>query len=271
MIERFLPSLPLSLDAVVLVVLCLISAEFGRWMSKKFVARQTSAAAEKSDAEGYVIGSVLGLFAFMVGFTFSIAVDRYDARRSWVANEATSIQAAYLRADMFDEPFRSRLQATLRAYAQIRILPEGLPDERMDRLLARSDALRQRLWEETRAAAFPVRNDDQGAYLIDAVNEVLAVGSRRELAGVTNIPGRILDSLLIYLVVSAGMLGYVAVNEPARVRVTAALLYVLMSFAVVLILDIDRPRSGSIQVSQEALQDLVRTLDAAKRPPTASP
>ena len=69
-----------------------------------------------------------------------MALDRYDDRRSWVAEEATAISTAYLRADLFDEPFRTNLRNSLRGYAHARIVPDDAPPEEMARRNLASEA-----------------------------------------------------------------------------------------------------------------------------------
>jgi hypothetical protein len=41
--------------------------------------------------------SILGLLALMIGFTFALALSRFEARREGVLNEATAIGTAALR------------------------------------------------------------------------------------------------------------------------------------------------------------------------------
>lgn len=42
-------------------------------------------------AVGSVVGTVLGLLAFMLAFTFQIAANHYDARKSTLLEEVTNI------------------------------------------------------------------------------------------------------------------------------------------------------------------------------------
>jgi hypothetical protein len=261
MIDNLLPSLPLWLGAFILILLCILSSEAGRFAHGAMTRRGDVTDLPKSEAEGYIIGAIFGLFAFIIGFTFSIAVDRFDERRGWVAEEATAITTLFLRADLLDEPFRSELRSTLRDYAHTRIAPDGLWNETMQRQLEQSRHLRQKLWEEARSGAYPYRDTDLGSYIVEGANDLLTIGTRRELAGTEHIPDRILNSLLLYLIAASATLGYLSTGEAKRVRVASTLLFTLMALAIVLILDLDRPRAGSIKVPQAALVTLVTTLD----------
>ncbi|HPU16762.1 MAG TPA: hypothetical protein PK808_11795, partial [Polymorphobacter sp.] len=63
--------------------------------------------------EGYITSAVLGLLALLMGFTFALAVDRFETRRVLVIAEANAIGSAYLRAQLLPEPHRTRVSGLL--------------------------------------------------------------------------------------------------------------------------------------------------------------
>ena len=263
-IEPLVQTMPLWALAILLVLAALAALEAGAWWGRRQAANAPTAA-EKSDAQGYIIGSIFGLLAFLIGLTFSMALDRYDNRRSWVAEEATAISTAYLRADLFDEPFRSTLRNSLREYAQVRLVPDDAPTAELARRNAQNEAIRDRLWKQTHAAVFPVRETELGSYFVEAMNNMLDVGTRRILAGRAHVPPQILDMLFLYLVISAAVLGSLIGKEGSRQRYSSTLLIILFVLSIVLILDIDRPRAGSIKVSQRGLEELVVAMERDAR------
>src|SRR6516162_6251068 len=66
-------------------------------------------------------GAVLGLLALMIGFTFAIALSRFEARRDAVLNEANAIGTTALRARLLPAPHGSDALKSLREYVQIRL------------------------------------------------------------------------------------------------------------------------------------------------------
>src|SRR5262245_44281605 len=59
-------------------------------------------AREPGEQEGptdMIVGSLLGLIAFVLAITLGMASDRFDARRGLVVEEANAIATAYQRAD----------------------------------------------------------------------------------------------------------------------------------------------------------------------------
>jgi hypothetical protein len=70
------------------------------------------------------------------------------------------------------------------------------------------------------------------------------------------IPGEVLAVLAIYAVIAAGIVGYVMGTSASRHRMVTALLFLLLTLAITLILDLDRPRDGAITVSQQPMLDV---------------
>lgn len=270
-------TLPLWAVGLVIIAAGLLALEAGALVAHRQLASARNEKPElecQSEAQGYIISAIFGLLAFLLGLTFSIALDRYDSRRNWVSEEATAISTAYLRADLFDQHHAARLRSTLRDYARLRLVPDGISDRDLKQLQIKDAKLRRRLWIETRAAVMPIRETDQASYFVEAMNSALDVGTRRSLAGRTRIPSQILDMQFLYLVVAAGVLGYVLGIEKSGRRYASSLMILLFSLAFILILDIDRPRSGAIKVSELALAELVAEMEEdarRERPLTAGP
>lgn len=269
MSEWILGLVPFWLFGLSLVLACILASELGRGARRRLVS--PAEAGMKSDAQAYVVGAVFGLLAFLISLTFTIAINRFDERRGWVAQEANAISTTYLRASLLDEPMRSKLQFTLREYAHSRISPEGIWNDDMAAKVAHSHALQGQLWDQTRAAVYPVRQTELASYFVEAMNNTLDIGTRRELAGQAHIPARIFNSLLVYLLVASVVLGFVTGSGSAQTRVVSALMFVLFAMAIMMIVDLDSAQAGAIKVPQKALTDLAATLDKVKLQPDLSP
>lgn len=242
----------MSLTAIgAIIFLGLLAAfEFGirlrRWL------RRFERAGE--DTPDHLLAAVLGLLALLLGFTFSLALNRYDARRLLVVEEANALGTVWLRADLLAEPARSAMQVDLRRYIDARVKWSEIEEGQQSWHVAQ--ALQSRIWDEVRAveAARP------GAHLtraiIDSVNESFDLASARHAARADHLPARVLTILLLYMALSAMMMGYVMAGKAKVHRVATAQLLALLMLAMILILDLDRPRSGGIQVRQTPLEEL---------------
>ena len=264
-IDPLVRTMPLWALALLLVAAAILALEAGAWLGRRQMARallRSHHEPSKSDAEDYIIGSIFGLLAFLIGLTFSMALDRFDERRGWVDEESAAISTAYLRAELLDEPHRSQLRTTLRDYAGLRLTPDGISNAELAHRSEQDREIRDLLWKRTTEAVYPIRETELASYYVEAVNNALNVGTRRELEGRAQVPVQILDILFLYLLISSAVLGSLLGREGNRQRASATLLIVLFTLSIILILDIDRPRSGSIKVSQRGLEALVVKMNA---------
>ena len=125
MIENFLPTLPLWLIGLALILICVLAFEVGRPICDRLVRGLALDGTILSESEGYIMGAIFGLLAFMIAITYSIALERFDERWNLVIEEATSISRLFLRAELLDEPTQSQLRSAIRDYARTRIAPRG--------------------------------------------------------------------------------------------------------------------------------------------------
>ncbi|HET9396428.1 MAG TPA: hypothetical protein VFO36_10255, partial [Nitrospiraceae bacterium] len=193
----------------------------------------------------------------------AMALDRFDSRVDWTAEEATALRTTYFRAEMLNEPHRSQLQATLREYARARLVPDDASRDELIRIQTRNEQLRARLFRDAQAAVSSAQEPWMTSGFIHTMETALQIGARRALAARIPMPSQIIDMLLLYLIVSIGVLGYLLGLEGTHRRYASNFVIALFVLAILLIIDIDRPRSGPIKVSNLALEDLIRELDAA--------
>ncbi len=227
----------------------------GRW--------STTNSAE-SGQEGYIVSAVLGLLALLMGFTFSLAVDRFDARRLLVLQEANAIGTTYLRAQLLAEPDRSRMTHLLVRYTDNRIaLAKARPGDAAQ-LLAVNDALLTDIWAATDAAFEGIKGLPFSSTYLDSVNALIDLDASRKMARAARVPPEVFGVLIIYMVMTAGVLGYVL--KGVRGRLSGAFLLALLTLSLVLVLDIDRPIQGAISESQLPMEQLRAAL--ASQPPS---
>jgi hypothetical protein len=229
----------------------LIAARAGRALHKRLGGRSTG-------SEGHIVPAVLGLLALLLGFTFSLAVDRFETRRILVLQEANAIGTSYLRAQALAEPHRSRMSKILLTYTEVRIALSKAPTDKFQKLLATNDRLLTDLWAATLAAHDSVTSAPLSVPLLTSVNEVIDLDASRKAARAVRVPGEVLNALAIYLIVAAGILGYSRRGTGAPVLDVT--LFVLLTMSYMLILDIDRPALGRIVEGQGPMISLRNTL-----------
>lgn len=247
--EQWLYVTPIPILGIILFGSMLLAGYAGTRVRKWKKARQGDEPDEGDSREGYVVSAVLGLLALLLGFTFSLAVDRFDARRILVLEESNAIGTAYLRSQLLDEPHRTRMSTILRDYTENRVkLGEaGAVDDQLKRL-AINDQLLTDLWSATAASFDSVRDLDFSSALIESVNAVIDDDAARKAARFARVPTGVFVVLYIYVLTSACLLGYVLGDS--RRRLGTGVFLALLSASLLLIVDIDGPSTGLIRESQ---------------------
>lgn len=262
--ERFMNQAPLLTIGLIVMVLMAGAVAAGHYLRGR---RAKGAGGEEKaleDMEGFVISAVLGLLALLMGFTFSLAVDRFETRRALVLEEANAIGTTYLRTQLLEPPHRQRISNLLVAYTDNRlVLAEARPDQ-LPILLARNDALITDLWAATASAFTTIKGMDFSSSYIDSMNNLIDLDASRKAARLVRVPSGVFMVLVIYMVVTAGTLGYVLIGK--RAFATACFMLGLLTLALMLIIDIDRPTKGSVREGQGPMV-MLRASMKAQPPP----
>jgi hypothetical protein len=66
-------------------------------------------------------GSILGILSLLLGFSFSVAVAKFEARRHLLIEETNVIGTAILRCDLYPDSIRAALRADFKEYVETRI------------------------------------------------------------------------------------------------------------------------------------------------------
>ena len=261
-VNDWIDNAPLFVLGIGVLILMLI-ALWGGVLLRKRHGDSTLSTEKDGGLEGYVVSAVLGLLALLMGFTFSLAVDRFEARRVLVLEEANAIGTAYLRAQLLQEPHRQRISQLLVKYTDNRIVLAQAPRAQMPPLLAENDRMLTDLWAATASAFVTIKGLDFSSTFLDSVNNVIDLDASRKMARLARVPTEVFVVLFIYLIVTAGVLGYVFVGN--RGRGAAGFMLLLLTLSLLLILDIDRPNKGGVREAQMAMEQLRTSFK--KQPP----
>ena len=206
--------------------------------------------------------SLLGLLALMIGFTFLMALTRFEARREAVLNEANAIGTTALRARLLPAPHREESLKLLREYAQIRIIPAGKSFAELPTLIDRSNHIQEALWQQAKALSVTDKNMVPTGLFIQALNELIDNQGRRLAALQNFIPPIVLLMLSVMAAVACGFAGYASGLDPLRTRLPVLITAFLVCSVIFVILDLDRPNAGFIIISQQPMIDTLAGLSA---------
>ena len=219
---------------------------------------------------GSVAGAVLGLLAFLLAFTFSIASSRFDTRKQLLLDEVNAIRTAALRADLLPEPHRTQCRDQIRKYVDVRLtVIRGSQD--VEKILAESEAAHHELWSHAVSLAKADMNSDIGALFVESLNQVIELhNSRKTVALQYRVPPRVWTGLLVLTLLSMGIVGYqfgLSGRGDLLVNLTMAI-----TFAIVfdLIVRLDRP-AGGMMVDPRPMIQLREALGQAQSPAGSLP
>ncbi len=212
--------------------------------------------ARKSQIGG-VQGAVLGLLGLLLGFTFAMAVGRYDARRTMVLEDANSIGTTFLRAGLLPGNHPEGVRDLLRSYVDIRLAYRTVSDDptKFAEGLGKSAEIQKALWTHAEAAAKEAPTPITASF-IAALNDMIDTDGERVAAGRNHIPPTVW--VLVVIVASFGCFtsAYGSGAHGARSNFTSLFLPLLLTIVVGLIFDIDHALQGVIGVSQQPMLEL---------------
>lgn len=227
--------------------------------------RKQESTAEAITQANAVLVSMLGLLALLLAFTFSAALQRYENRSQTVVAEANAIGTTYLRARLLPGEMPDEVQALLRQYLDVRI-QEGRVDstepELHESLLHQAKLMEARLWGQAVKAAERDNSVVTSGLFIQSLNELFDTSTTRNAALNRQVPEIVLLLMLATIVLTTATLGYASGIAGHRVTLAAFVLLILIALFVYLIIDLDRPRRGVIQVSHESMLSLQQTIGA---------
>lgn len=208
--------------------------------------------------------AVLGLLALLIGFTFAMSLSRFEARRDAVLNEANAIGTTALRARLLPEPHRTESLKLLREYVKIRLDITERPVSRTELSAAidGSNVLQEALWQQAKAMAAKDSGFVPTGLFIQTLNEMIDNHGKRLAALRNRVPNIVLLSLFGLAAIAGGFTGYASGLDAGRSRLLVYIMGLLISVVILLILDLDRPSSGFIQVSQQPMIDTAASIAA---------
>lgn len=237
-----------------ILLLLLAALEVGIQFGKFVARRHTPTDGEKSTVN-FATAGMMGLLAFLLGVSLSMASDRYQQRRDSVLAEANAIGTAWLRATVGTGSEGETLQRLLRDYTEVRIamvVGSSDPTKSEERLLERTNALQSEMWTIARSVAERSPTPISGL-LLSSLNDMidLSLTNRRNFH--THVPPYILRLLMTVSIFAVGAVGYGFGLVGSRQPVLSVLLLGVWTLAIVLIIDIDRPQTGEVRVDPSPL------------------
>jgi hypothetical protein len=244
---------------VLSVLLGLLFVELGYRLGSLKKKRAAQDEEEKEGTLGSIVGATFGLMAFLLVFLIGIAANRFDNRRALATAEATAAKTSYLRAGYLEEPYRTEVRQLLLEYVQVRVgAAQGTTS--LAAAINRSNEIHAELWDRTEELARANPSVEIVALFIDSVNEVIELHTERLMAVTLRIPSSIWLAIFSIIFLALTLLGYQTGLTGERNLIAITIFIMVFAGVVLLLVDLDRPSEGLFRVSQQALLDLIDTM-----------
>jgi hypothetical protein len=249
-----LTNFPVAVLVVSFLLLCLSG-----WIGTSFRnKRRTPDDVAGADA-GLVLGATLTLLGLIIGFTFSMAISRYEQRKNYEEAEANAIGTEYVRADLLPAADAQRVRALLATYTDQRILFYKARDEQQLRPVnAETAQLQTELWS-TVAKPAATQQTPITALIVSGMNDVLNSQGYTQAAWWNRIPPSAWALMLMIALCCNLLIGY-CIRRTGMEFVVFLVLTLVVSISFFLIADIDSPRGGIIRVEPQNLISLSQSL-----------
>ncbi|MFL5814216.1 MAG: hypothetical protein ACJ763_11615 [Bdellovibrionia bacterium] len=228
-------------------------------MAGQFIQRRIRPFKEgESEDFKLVVTAIMTLMGLLIGFTFSMAVERYDQRKLYEEQEANAIGTEYLRADVLPKGTAEIVKALLRDYVSMRLrfYTARDPDE-LKSLNRDTSLLHEKLWTAVKEPASANPNPVMAQAMV-GMNDVINSQGYTQYAWHNRIPTEAWILMMLISFWCNGLAGYGAK------RMNSLNLFIVpfaVSVSFLLIADIDSPRSGMIVVRAQDLRILQQSLN----------
>jgi hypothetical protein len=244
---------PLLVFALSLIALWL-SAAVGAFVRKKL--RPLG-----EDREDFMVvqSAILTLLGLLIGFTFSMALGRFDQRKNYEESEANAIGTEYVRTDLLPAPDAAKVQELLRKYLHQRILFYTSRDALQLRQINTDTAqLQNELWSAVQVPA-KAKPSPVIALAVGGMNDVLNSQGYTQFAWGYRLP---IEAWCLMAAIAIGCNLLIGFGAHRTNRLLFLVLPLAVAISFFLIADIDSPRGGMIRVLPQNLVSLSQTMQA---------
>jgi hypothetical protein len=235
---------------------------FVLWLSSyvgTMLRRRKPLVGEDREDFGFVQAAALTLLGLIIGFSFSMAIGRYDQRRNYEEAEANAIGTEFVRAGLLPPSDAARVRAQLASYLNLRIEFYRTHDRsEIQKISGDTNELQTEMWSavQTPALAQPT---PLMALTVAGMNDVLNSQGYTQAAWWNRIPVAAWSLMIAISICCNLLVGYGARGARTKSPILLILPF-FVSIAFLLIAEIDAPRGVLIQVPPQNLVSLAQSL-----------
>jgi hypothetical protein len=261
--EELLYSQPQWLLGLITLVVLIISVEIGYLIGLKAKIEMTQPMKAQIST---IQTAILTIFTFLLGFTFAMALARFDNRKQMVVKESNAIGTAVLRSQLLPEAQRIKMNKLFKEYVNVEFnitSRANIPLKEKKTLNTEAKRLQALMWDEAFTATENNPLSVPAGLFVTSINQLIDIKTERDIAISNHVPEIVLLGLLLFAALAIGILGYGNGLAATHARYPAAILCLVIALSFILIIDLDRPNRGLTKVSQESMVDLMTIINKA--------
>ena len=218
------------LIAVGLLLSFALAGSIGRWIGLRMRTGDT----EVNRAQVISItAAILALLSLLLGFTFSMALSRFEYRKQMVVQESNAIGAAALRSQFLPASQRGALDSLFHRYVEIRlgsVLRTDPSSTARDRLDVEAREIHRSLWAIAAGAAAKEPQSVPLGLFAQSMNDLIDMKAKRDVDVANHVP----ESALIFLLGSPLILAHFfsVLTASSLFLGLAFLLHLSLSFSI---------------------------------------
>lgn len=240
--------------ALVLVISLVIISTISYFSYKKGMAHQAQIREKNNES---ITASILGLLSLFLSFTFSMVVHRYEQRRELAIAEANAISAAYTRLQFLKESPGINIKDLYVRYIDTRLDFYKKNLSRVD--FGPSLEIKHKIIDHMKTVTLKERGALESAYSF-ALTDMFETGNERSWMLIKTLPPPIYVIILMIACFGFSALNYDRGFKEDNSHYRAAIYIAIFCLLYTLIFDLDHSNTGIIQISQDAMYELRKSL-----------
>lgn len=201
--------------------------------------------------------NVLGLLALILGFSFSMALERYEHRRVLVVEEANAISTVYLRTDVIGFKDPRLVKKLFTDYVDLRLNARAYSN--LNDLLNENQKIQNQIWKNFQEVTVKSRGDIEAEFM-QSLNNMFDLGNARFFAMKKMLPASFYLLILIIASAAVGLMNFDRGIKQEKTHWRSGLFILLFGILFSFIYDIDHFRGGFIQISIDPITMLRKSM-----------
>jgi hypothetical protein len=255
--HEFIDDIPLLLLLLLTIVLMVAFIELGFWVAQR---RQGKPNKPQMAQVRAIMGASLGLLAFMLAFSFSMAQRHFELRTDAYLLEISAVDSAYRGADLLGPVRQQAAKELLREFVALRRETsqalDGNDFESVVDKIRQAEAIHDQLWSVAESSMAQGDSVDASIF-VSAILAMINANDERLQATIFNrISPIIWVTLFLMSLLSMIIMGFQAGLTGTHSRLATWTLAVTFSAVMMLVTDLDRPRMSLFKMNQQLMVEL---------------